>query len=145
MFNKRIIISSILILFSVQADAEVFKWKDASGKTHYGDKPREGGSTNVEVKVKPYTKTSLDKASIKPEVVMYSTSWCGYCKKARQYFRKNNIAFSEYDIEKNKSAKREYDELGGNGVPVILYDGKRMNGFSETSFVKLYSPNSPNF
>ncbi|WP_198147347.1 glutaredoxin family protein [Gilvimarinus polysaccharolyticus] len=32
-------------------------------------------------------------------VVMYA-SWCGYCKKARRYFRANNIPFTEYDIEK---------------------------------------------
>ncbi|MFT5419606.1 MAG: glutaredoxin-like YruB-family protein [Candidatus Endobugula sp.] len=69
---------------------------------------------------------------------MYSTAWCGYCKKARKYFTSKGIAFIEYDIEKNARAKRDYDALGGKGVPVILVGKKRMNGFSPQGFDRLY-------
>jgi thiol-disulfide isomerase/thioredoxin len=34
------------------------------------------------------------------QVTMYSTSWCGYCRKARQVFTQQNIPFRELDIEK---------------------------------------------
>lgn len=71
-------------------------------------------------------------------VVMYATSWCPYCRKARNYFRDNGIPFTEYDIEKNAQARREYDALGARGVPVILVGKKRMNGFSAAGFEKLY-------
>lgn len=69
---------------------------------------------------------------------MYSTSWCGYCKKAKQYFKKNNITFTEYNIEKNAKAKREYKKMGATGVPVILVGKKRMNGFSQKGFEAIY-------
>jgi glutaredoxin-like YruB-family protein len=69
---------------------------------------------------------------------MYSTAWCGYCKKARKYFTSKGIAFIEYDIEKNARAKRDYDALGGKGVPVILVGKKRMNGFSPQGFDRIY-------
>jgi glutaredoxin len=69
---------------------------------------------------------------------MYSTSWCGYCKKARKYFQANNIPFVEYDIEKNSRAKKRFDRAGGKGVPLILYKGKRLSGFSESGFNRIY-------
>ena len=69
---------------------------------------------------------------------MYSTSWCGYCKKARKYFQANNIPFVEYDIEKNSRAKKRFDRAGGKGVPLILYKGKRLSGLSESGFNRIY-------
>lgn len=45
---------------------------------------------------------------------------------------------TEYDIEKDAQARREYDALGARGVPVILVGKKRMNGFSAAGFEKLY-------
>ncbi|RZV34978.1 MAG: hypothetical protein EX272_11575 [Chromatiales bacterium] len=65
----------------------------------------------------------------KPIVVMYATDWCGYCKQAREYFRANNIAFVEYDIEKNSKAKRNYDVLKGSGTPLIYQGYTRVVGF----------------
>jgi hypothetical protein len=36
------------------------------------------------------------------DVVLYSTAWCGYCRKAREFFAANGIRYVEYDIEKNR-------------------------------------------
>lgn len=69
---------------------------------------------------------------------MYSTSWCGYCKKARAYFDDHNIDYTDYNIEKNATAKQEYQAMGATGVPVIIVGNKRMNGFSASAFEKLY-------
>ena len=60
-----------------------------------------------------------DFSSLEPDsVVLYSTSWCGYCAKTRQFFERNNINYVEYDVEKSAAAKRQYDELGGKGSVV---------------------------
>ena len=69
---------------------------------------------------------------------MYSAEWCGYCKKAKRYFNMKGISYTEYDVEKNARAKSEYEKMGATGVPVILVGKKRMNGFSEKGFEKLY-------
>ncbi len=69
---------------------------------------------------------------------MYSTEWCGYGKNARNYSKKNNIAFTEYDIEKKAEAKKRYKKLGATGVPVIVIGNKRMHGFSEQGFERIY-------
>jgi glutaredoxin len=69
---------------------------------------------------------------------MYATSWCGYCKKAREYFRKKNIPYTEYDIEKDEQAKSKYDSFGGRDVPVIFVGQERLNGFSLSRLNQLY-------
>ncbi|OUS27394.1 hypothetical protein A9Q99_15470 [Gammaproteobacteria bacterium 45_16_T64] len=71
-------------------------------------------------------------------VVMYSTSWCGYCAKARSYFNSKGIKFRDLDIEKNRNAKNAYDKLNGSGVPLIVVGGKVIRGFNRTKFERLY-------
>jgi len=66
-----------------------------------------------------------------PRVVMYVTDWCGYCRKAREYFVANNIEFTEYDIEKDRKAKRDYDVLKGSGTPLVYQGYTRVVGFNQ--------------
>ncbi|MGE6659450.1 glutaredoxin family protein [Pseudomonas sp. NPDC077408] len=61
-----------------------------------------------------------------------------HCKQARQYLQRNGISFVEHDIEKNQNARRAYDAMGGNGVPVILVENKRLNGFTVADFQSSY-------
>jgi glutaredoxin len=67
-------------------------------------------------------------------VVMYATSWCPYCAKAREYFARNGIAYVEHDIEKSAAVNAEFRRLGGRGVPLILVGTERISGFSELAF-----------
>lgn len=72
-----------------------------------------------------------DFSSLEPDsVVLYSTSWCGYCAKTRQFFERNNINYVEYDVEKSAAAKRQYDYLGGKGVPLVLVGQKLVQGYN---------------
>lgn len=61
-----------------------------------------------------------------PAIVMYGASWCGYCKKTREYFNKNDIQFTELDAE--NSAKSEYASLRGTGFPLIYIGYRRIEG-----------------
>lgn len=72
------------------------------------------------------------------KVVMYATSWCPYCRQARNYFHQQGISYTEYDIERDADAKRRYQAFGGRGVPVIFVGKRRMNGFSVSGFNKIY-------
>ena len=143
---------ALTLLFPIASNsAELYKWVDDSGNVHYGDNPPEkadlrqitGAITSFEtVEVEAFKfdsslVTSSNKSGTK-SVIMYSTSWCGYCKKARKHFISKNIPFKEYDIEKSEKAAIEYKKLNGRGVPVILIGKKRMNGFSAGSFDRIY-------
>jgi glutaredoxin len=69
------------------------------------------------------------------EVELYSTSWCGYCVKARKFLQSKGVPFTEYDIEKDKEAAKRKIELGGGmGVPFAMINGKGIYGFSEAAY-----------
>ncbi len=74
---------------------------------------------------------------IKTPVIMYTTQWCPYCHKAREYFKRHAISYIEYDIEASAQSLERYRDLNGRGVPLILVGDKRLQGFSLQSFEEL--------
>jgi glutaredoxin 3 len=81
------------------------------------------------------------------EVVMFSTQGCGYCKKARAYFDRHDVAHSEYDVERDAKAGPKLQALAKQagvpmsqlqgGVPLIFIDGKPHVGFDQGKIAKL--------
>ena len=124
---------------------EIHMWKDEHGRTHFGDKPPSTAESQViEVKINTYESPSIEKydrslSSGNKKVVMYSTTWCGVCVKAKKYFKENKIAFSQYDVETSSKGKRDYKKLDGRGVPIILVGDNRLNGFSAGRFEQIYN------
>lgn len=70
------------------------------------------------------------------KIVLYGTSWCGVCKRARGYLIARGLPFEDLDIEKNARAAVELsnkERAAGfhhRGVPVIDVHGQLMDGFS---------------
>ena len=140
---KLILIISTL-LFAIGVSAEILKWTDSDGRVHFGDKPPPGAETSiVEVRINTYESPNIEALqeilNPKDKVVMYSAVWCGVCKKAKKYFRENNIPYKDYDIDKSSKGKKDYKKLGAKGVPVILVGKKRLNGFSAATFESIYN------
>ena len=53
-----------------------------------------------------------------------------YCKMAKDFFTKNNIAYEEHDVAADEVARNEMMTKSGQmGVPVIDIDGKIVVGF----------------
>lgn len=71
------------------------------------------------------------------KVVMYSASWCGYCKKMRKLFNDNNIAFLEYDIETSREGRQQYDKLRGKVIPLVLIKGEVIRGYRPKKVMSL--------
>lgn len=133
-----------VVLGGVVAQAEIYTWKDASGKVHFSDKkPEHGPVESVDVRVNTIMSPNISDSDFLSareagRVVMYSAEWCGVCKKARRYFQQQGIAFKEYDIETTRKGREDFARLNGRGVPVILVGGKRMDGFSAGRFQTMY-------
>ena len=70
-------------------------------------------------------------------VILYATDWCGYCKKARELLSEHNIQYTEFDIEKSKEGRRRYDQLKGNGIPVLDINGSIVMGYNKSKILKL--------
>jgi glutaredoxin-like YruB-family protein len=74
-------------------------------------------------------------ASRAPVVEIYETTWCVYCKKAKNYFRSRGIKFVTYDIENDRDAARRMMSMTRNrGVPFVVINGKRIQGYSEQAY-----------
>ena len=145
------LISLVLLMPMSSGSAELYKWVDSKGTIHYGDKPpKKAELKDITGKISSFKTVDVEPFKYDPDlvtkerksagksVIMYSTSWCGYCRKARQHFKRNKIPYQEYDIEKSKKAANEYKKLKGRGVPVILIGKQRMNGFRAETFDKIY-------
>lgn len=62
-------------------------------------------------------------------IVMYSASWCGYCRRAREFFAANNLRYQEIDADKTPGAWEKIEQLtGSRGVPLIIVDGEQTPG-----------------
>lgn len=58
---------------------------------------------------------------------------CAYCKMAKDYFKKNGISYSEYDVSKDIPRRQELlDKTHQFGIPVIVINGKIILGFDRT-------------
>jgi glutaredoxin 3 len=66
-------------------------------------------------------------------VVVYSTSYCGYCRRAEDLLRRLGIAFESIDVTDDAPARAELVERAGGRrtVPVIFIDGEPIGGYDE--------------
>ena len=71
------------------------------------------------------------------QVVLYATSWCKYCKKARVLLEEYDVKYVEYDIEKSQEGADKYNKIGGKGIPVLVINGVVVNGFNAKKILNL--------
>jgi len=154
----------VLVLAIGTSSAEIYKWVDENGIVHFSDAPTEIiPESNEEKEVSspdpgpednppPTADTQnatldpnffdlLDESRAAPETVdaptveIYETSWCGYCKKAKKFFRSRGIEFRAYDIEKDKDAARRMTALTKRrAVPFVVINGHQIQGYSEQAY-----------
>ncbi|HOX47112.1 MAG TPA: glutaredoxin domain-containing protein [Myxococcota bacterium] len=139
----------------------VYKYTDSAGVIHFVDSPEKippryrkqavhptGGAITV-LPSSPIDeileKEKIDPASYaqKPgaaapkhgQVVLYTTSWCPHCTRARDHLQKRGVSFAEKDIERDRAALEEMlRKTGGSrGVPVLDIHGTILRGFSPQS------------
>ena len=62
-------------------------------------------------------------------VTMYSTTWCGYCRRLKSQFDRENIAYTVVDIEQRPDAAEYVMSVNGGNqtVPTIQFaDGSAL-------------------
>jgi glutaredoxin len=137
---KNLSILVLAALVSSGAGAAIYRWFDADGRIVYSDSPpKQSGNaksvklpSNTVAPVTPVPQAKPAAAAAGEKVTLYTTTWCGYCKKARAYLNARNIPFDDVDVETTDRGRREYRAMGGNGVPVILVGSQRMDGYDQS-------------
>ena len=65
-------------------------------------------------------------------VNIYSTPTCVYCNMAKNFFKSNNIEFTEFNVASDIDKRKEMiDKTGQMGVPVIEVGDEVVVGFDE--------------
>jgi glutaredoxin-like YruB-family protein len=71
-------------------------------------------------------------------VSIYSTPTCTYCNMAKEFFKKNNVAYTEFNVASDSTKRAEMIEKSGQmGVPVIDIDGQVVVGYDKDTVAGL--------
>ena len=133
-------LSLMMLLCMGTAGAQVFKWVDANGKTHFSDQPppanakpsqmKQSGATTSGVAL-PY---ALATAARNFPVTLFTTDPCGGCDQGRSFLKARGIPFSERTIT-TEADLQKLKEAGGTGSLPFLTVGKtKSTGFQSDAW-----------
>lgn len=146
MLIPRLLLSLACALASQLAGAQPYKWVDAQGRTHYGDRPpAEAKARPVTAAINTYSGAPVLNAPGKPaapalqreNLVIYTTPTCGYCTAAKAHMGRRGIPYIERDVTTSESYEREFRQKGGRGVPLIVAGSRTLSGYSAESLEEL--------
>ncbi len=134
------------------ARADVYTWTDEKGVVHFTEEPpppssskrarkvplprlpdvptpapeqpKEAAATPVPARAEPKAPKAL------PSVELFTTRWCPYCQRAREYLRARGVPFVEHDIEQDRAAReRKIALTGSEAVPTLVIGERVIVGF----------------
>lgn len=72
------------------------------------------------------------------QVVIYSTPTCHYCNMAKEFFKANNVDYTEHNVAEDQEQRAAMVEKSGQmGVPVIYIGEEMVIGFNEARLKEL--------
>jgi glutaredoxin len=74
----------------------------------------------------------MSDAAATPQIIIYSTSWCGFCRTEKQYLDSKHIPYISKDIEEDEAAYKELmRKTNGSyaGVPMTDIGGDMILGY----------------
>lgn len=132
-------LGAALLLAAAPASAQIYKWVDAKGVTHFSDTPpvskqaevkTYGGATAVLV-VLPY---ELAKAARAAPVTLYSMPKCAGCDAGRALLKARGIPFAEKTVT-TAADQQKLREAGSDGqLPLLLVGRSKLIGFQSDAW-----------
>jgi glutaredoxin-like YruB-family protein len=72
------------------------------------------------------------------KVEIYSTPTCVYCNASKEFFKQNNVEYTEHNVATDLAKRKEMIEKSGQmGVPVIMIDNELVVGFDKARLSEL--------
>jgi len=73
-----------------------------------------------------------------PEVVVYTTSWCGWCRKTLAFLDARGVRYVNKDIEANDWNRDELiEKTGRTSIPVVEINGEIIRGYNAARMEQL--------
>ena len=130
------VLPALIFLLSVgSAQAQMFKWVDEKGVTHFSDVPPESSKLKVEIKdysaivpdaALPYAVAQAVRAN---PVTLYTISQCSACDQGRALLQARGVPFSEKTVVSNEDQEKLHQAGGEGQVPFLTIGSARLVGF----------------
>lgn len=73
-----------------------------------------------------------------PTIALFTTSWCGWCRKSRALLDELGARYHERDVEQDAAAAVDKDRIAPeSGVPVIAFGETVLTGYTERGIRQL--------
>ena len=71
-------------------------------------------------------------------VTIYTTPTCHFCQMSKEYFKANNVSYTEFNVATDMEKRQEMiDKSGQMGVPVVFIGDEMIVGFDKKRFDEL--------
>ena len=77
-------------------------------------------------------------AARQQDVIVYTTSWCGWCRKTLAFLDQQGVDYENRDIEADDAWRQELEEkTGSTSIPVVEIGGQLVRGYDPARIRKL--------
>ena len=142
--------------------ADIYIWTDENGVKHFANEPP-SGNTGVRQAAEQKQDPDMQKAEDKRrsrlqdemtgkvpvgsdervtrnpgKVVMYTRSNEGHSNGLRSFFKEYKITYTDYQIDKDKEAKKRFEMLGARSAPIVFVGATRFYGCNYELLYRLF-------
>lgn len=142
--RTRLTLSLLLLLCGGMASAQMYKWKDDKGVTHFSDTPPPAKAAPagkpVEVKnydtgpATPALPAELAAVAKASPVTLYTTQECDVCNAARAMLQKRGIPYTEKTVQNNDDIAALQRAGSAGRLPYLLIGRTRQTGFEQAAW-----------
>lgn len=139
----RFLTAVILASAALSASAQLYRWTDERGRTHFTDTPPPAAAKNVQKREPPPPPAAaaepyaLQQARQNSPVTLYSQPGCDPCHEARELLNARGIPFKEVSV----TTPAQFEELtkaaGSNAVPALIVGSAKQQGFEQGAYERM--------
>ena len=132
-----------VLLCMGSASAQMFKWVDANGKTHFSDQPPPASAKPAQIKAGggetsgvslPYT---LATAVRNYPVILFTTKPCSGCDQGRAFLKARGIPFTEKTVSTEADGEKLKEAGGSGSMPFLTVGSAKSTGFQSDAWTSM--------
>lgn len=130
----------LLLLCAGAASAQVYRWKDAQGVTHFSDKPPASSVpvAKIDSRAGPSSAPDLPfvlaRAVKTNPVTLYTTAQCAPCDQARAMLQTRGIPYAEKTVSNANDHLALRQAGGASQLPLLLIGPGKFIGYEQTTW-----------